>query len=138
MNEKPDISSLLSMLSNNGEMKNKIPEEMLSTLMSSFVSSSHSENTSKVTDHPNLNQTTSADNTIDTNPSSNPIPDMEMMMKLMKIAQSSQQDSPSKDLLKSLKPFLNDSRKEKVDQYIKLLGMTKALEMFHELGDEPK
>lgn len=124
MSEKPDLSNLFSMLASNSEVKNAIPEELLTTLMSS---SSHSNS--------NINTVNASDNT---SSSSNNIPDMEMVTKLMQVIKSSNQNSPGKDLLKSLKPFLNDSRKEKVDQYIKILGMTKALEMMNELGDKPK
>ena len=63
-------------------------------------------------------------------------PNMDMMMKIMKLMQNSNASSPSKDLLISLKPFLSNSRKEKVDQYIKLMGITKIFEIFNELGDK--
>ena len=46
------------------------------------------------------------------------------------------ESSPSKNLLKSLKPFLSDSRKQKVDQYINLLGITRVFEIFKEMGDK--
>lgn len=59
---------------------------------------------------------------------------MEMMMKLMKIMKSANDPSPSKELLMSLKPFLNDSRKEKVDQYINIIKIAKMIEIFNELG----
>lgn len=129
MNEKPDISTLFSMLSNNEDFKNKNPEEILAKLMSS-----NSFNTSSSSD----NQTYNSTNTSNDNSYSNDIPDMEIMMKFMRIMKSSNENNPSKDLLNSLKPFLNDSRKEKVDQYIKILGITKALETFNDLGDNLK
>lgn len=129
MNEKPDISTLFSILSNNEDFKNKNPEEILAKLMSS-----NSFNTSSSSD----NQTYNSTNTSNDNSFSNDIPDVEIMMKFMRIMKSSNENNPSKDLLNSLKPFLNDSRKEKVDQYIKILGITKALEMFNDLGDNLK
>lgn len=122
MSDKPDLSALLAMLSNNNDKKNINPEELLANLMNSSNEKNSQSNTSE-------NSTVA---------SSNNMPDMEMMMKLMHIMKTSNQDSPSKELLKSLKPFLNDSRKEKVDQYIKILGMTKAFELLNELGDKPK
>lgn len=118
MSDKPDLSLLLSMLSS-GENKNINPEELLGNI----VNSSSNNN--------NINMD-------DNGPSSSDMPDMETIMKIMKVIKSSNQDSPSKDLLKSLKPFLNDTRQKKVDQYIKILGMTKALEIFNELGDTQK
>ena len=144
MSEKPDLSTLFSMLSNNnGENTFSSPEEILFKLMNS---SSNNQNTSvKESAFNNLNNTSTAenfnnescqDNIKNTNETN--MPDMETIMKIMKIMKASNQDSPSKELLKSLKPFLNENRKEKVDQYIKILGMTKALEIFNELGDKNK
>lgn len=124
MSETPDISALFSMLSNNDDIKNKKPEEILAKLMSSNINGNSNNSNSE--------------NYVDNEPSYDNTPDIETMMKLMKIMKSSNEKSPSKDLLNSLKPFLNDSRKEKVDQYIKILGITKALEMFNELGDNSK
>ena len=120
MSETPDLTALFSMLSNsnnNSDNKTPSPEDMLFNLMNSSDNSSNNSNSNK--------------NSTDFN-----IPDMETVMKLMKMMKSINDSSPSKDLLKSLKPFLNDSRKEKVDQYINLLGMTKIIEIFKEMGDK--
>ena len=124
MSEKPDISALFSMLSSNNDLKDKSPEELLAKLI---TSSSNNDVNSKNTENPTNNEAFQ-DN----------IPDMEMIMKLMKLMKASNEKNPSKDLLNSLKPFLNDSRKEKVDQYVKILGISKALEIFNDLGDNSK
>ena len=128
MSEMPDLSVLFSMLANSNNNNNNSndsnankTEEMLATLINS------SSNTSNDTSN-----NTTADNFMGN------MPDMETIMKIMKVMQASNQDSPSKELLKSLKPFLKDSRKEKVDQYIKILGMTKVFEIFNELGGNQK
>jgi len=39
-------------------------------------------------------------------------------------------------LLLSLKPYLKESRKSRVEQYVQLLNMTKIMEAFHETGGE--
>ena len=117
MNDKPDLSSLISLISNS----NINPEELLS----SFINSSSN----------NDNQTQNNSSEEKNTPSEN-IPDMKTIMKIMEIFKSSNQDNPSKDLLKSLKPFLNDSRKEKVDQYISILGISKVLEIFNNLNKD--
>lgn len=48
----------------------------------------------------------------------------------------SSSNDPRANLLKSLKPYLKESRKEKVDQYIKLFGMGKVFEMLNPLGGD--
>ena len=40
-----------------------------------------------------------------------------------------QKDNPSNNLLRSLKPYLRDSRKEKLDQYANLLNITKIADI---------
>lgn len=100
----------------------KSPEEILKQLMNSSA-----ENSSGTSSH-NEKQSETQGST----------PDMETMMKLMHILQSSQQNNPSKELLHSLKPFLNETRQEKVDQYIQLLGITKAIETFQEMENPSK
>lgn len=65
------------------------------------------------------------------------VPDMETMMKIMKVmnAMKSGENSPSTNLLNSLKPFLRDSKKEKVDQYIKFIKLSNVIS---EMNDEEK
>lgn len=60
------------------------------------------------------------------------------MMKVKKIMDSMKENrnDPRANLLKSLKPYLKESRKEKVDQYISLFGMGKVFEMLGPLGGD--
>ena len=62
--------------------------------------------------------------------------DMNTMLKIKAIMDSlkSSQSDPRANLLKSLKPYLKESRKAKVDQYIQIFGMEKAFEMLNPLG----
>ena len=64
--------------------------------------------------------------------------DMATIMKMKKIMDSmkSNRDDPRANLLKSLKPYLKQSRKEKVDQYIQIFGMGKMFEMLGPLGGD--
>ena len=51
---------------------------------------------------------------------------------------NSNSNDPRANLLLSLKPYLKESRREKVDQYIKFFGMSKVLEMFNNSGGDSK
>ena len=51
---------------------------------------------------------------------------------------NSEQNSSRANLLRSLKPYLNHSRQEKVDQYIQLLNMEKVFEMLNNDGGGKK
>ena len=57
--------------------------------------------------------------------------DMETIIKMKNIIEKmNNKNDPRSNLLKSLKPYLNDTRKDKVDQYIELLNMSKAMDIF--------
>lgn len=66
--------------------------------------------------------------------------DMGTMLKMKQVMDSinSSKDDPRTNLLLSLKPYLKDSRKKKVEQYIKLFGIEKAFQAFDFLGGENK
>lgn len=66
--------------------------------------------------------------------------DMETMLKMKSIMDKMKNtgNDPRANLLMSLKPYLKDSRKDKVDQYIKMINMSKAFELFNNLGGENK
>lgn len=66
--------------------------------------------------------------------------DIGTMLKMKSIIDSmnKQQNDPRANLLRSLKPYLKNSRKEKVDQYIKLFSMGKVFEMINPLGGGDK
>ena len=64
--------------------------------------------------------------------------DMETMMKLAKLmsAMNSSQNNASTNLLYALKPFLRNSKQEKIDQYAQLLKMSSILEEMNKSGGE--
>ncbi len=65
-------------------------------------------------------------------------PDIETMMKLAKImnTMNSTQNSASTNLLYALKPFLRESKKEKVDQYAQFLKMSSILNEMNKSGGD--
>ncbi len=57
--------------------------------------------------------------------------DFETIMKMKTIIDKmNTKDDPRANLLKSLKPYLNENRKSKVDQYIQLMNMSKVIDVF--------
>ena len=72
----------------------------------------------------------------DSNNSNNFNFDINTMMKMKNIMDkmnSSRNDTRS-NLLQSLKPYLNDNRKERLDQYMQFLNISKVLEAFNSEG----
>lgn len=80
----------------------------------------------------NKNENNSNDSSLDI--------DMDTLLKMKQLLSSmnSNKDDPRTNLLISLKPYLKESRQKKVDQYIKLFGISKAFEIFNTLGGDDK
>ncbi|MBR3162583.1 MAG: hypothetical protein IKF17_00575 [Clostridia bacterium] len=58
--------------------------------------------------------------------------DVETIIKLKGIIDNiNSKDDPRANLLYSLKPYLRDSRKAKLDQYVNLLNMTKIVDLLN-------
>ena len=62
-------------------------------------------------------------NTYTSSANSSGMPDMETMMRIMNImnAMNLPENNASANLLNSLRPFLRESKQDKVDQYIKFI-----------------
>lgn len=102
MNEMPDITSILNMINGMKSSEEKINENSFDGgKIFSGMDSVGNDN----------------------------MPDMETMLKIMKVmnAVKSGENNPSTNLLNSLKPFLRDSKREKVDQYIKFIKISNVL-----------
>ena len=117
------INQISSMLKNN-----EIPEE-IKTMVSGLGQNNKENSTSSNIATPNKN-------------SSSPTPDidMETILKIKKVMDSMKEtrNDPRANLLRSLKPYLKDSRKDKIEQYIQFLGIEKAFESFGSLGGDKK
>ncbi len=87
-----------------------------------------------------MNNLASSDNNSSNTSSDTSNIDIDTMLKMKKVIDSmnKQQNDPRANLLRSLKPYLKQSRKEKVDQYIKLFSMGKVFEVLNPLGGEKK
>ena len=130
MNE--DMSNLMEQI-NNMMKNNQIPDDIKNIINSMSQNSSNSGNTDSQVKDTSSSENTSSD-------SSMPEFDMATIMKLKRVMESmkSSSNDPRANLLKSLKPYLKESRKEKVDQYIQIFGMGKVFEMFNPLGGDSR
>lgn len=135
-----DMSSLMNQI-NNMIKNNQIPEEIQNMIGSLSQSSNLS---TKKTPQPKTS-TTSDDDISSSNSSSQdldsfPELDINTIMKMKKLMDSmkSSKDDPRANLLRSLKPYLKESRKSKVEQYIQIFSIGKVFETFNSLGGENK
>lgn len=139
MSDMPDLSTLFEMLNSKGIDANELMKNLSGNTSSSDCNSHNSAQNSC------NNSSTYSDNTVfasanSCNNSDNGMPDMETMLKIAKImkAMNSNKSNPSADLLCSLKPFLRESKKEKVDQYVKFLKMSSIISEMNKPGGDLK
>ena len=119
-----DMSDVLNKL-NNIAGSNNISPDMVNNLFNMLNNSNNSKNQ---TFNESSDNTSSSQNYNNFN--TNGI-DFETIMKMKTIIDKmNTKDDPRSNLLQSLKPYLNDSRKSKVDQYIQLMNMSKVMDVF--------
>ena len=123
-----DMNNLMEQF-NKMLQNNEFPDELKSAL-NNFKNSSNNANSSNTS---NKNSGGNTDSTI-------PDLDINTILKMKQVMESmnSNKNDPRSNLLMSLKPYLKESRKKKVDQYVKLFGLGKAFEMLNSLGGENK
>ena len=84
----------------------------------------------------NSNNNDTSNNNFNSNYHNNFNLDFETIMKMKRAMDifNSSKNSPEANLLLSLKPYLNNNRKQKLDQYMQFLNISKVLEVFNNNG----
>ena len=87
-----------------------------------------------------LNSSTQNSNNHDSNNSTSNLNfDMNTIMKMKSIMENmNNKNDPRANLLYSLKPYLRDSKKDKLDQYVNLLNVSKIAELMNKNTDNNK
>lgn len=129
--DKNTMDKLNSMLKNGNlnDMISQIPPDAIKNF-SNMISNNH---TNSSTDNTDENPTNTSCSNNSTNFDFNNI-DINTMMKMKSIMEkmNSHSNDPRTNLLQSLKPYLRDEKKDKLDQYSKLLNMTALMELFNQ------
>lgn len=117
------INKFSSMLNNNSSSKEtsssnsgnlNISPETISAMVQMLSSNSNSEETREKTEH-----------------TSTPNIDIETILKFKNVFEKmNSNDDPRSKLLLALKPYLKESRKEKLEQYIQLFNISKVIDIF--------
>lgn len=132
-----DMSDVFDKL-NSFAGQNNISPDMVNNLLNMFNNTSNNNgNSNSSNEHTSQSSDTSSNNQ-DSSFNSSGI-DFETIMRMKSIIDKMNiKDDPRSNLLQSLKPYLKDSRKSKVDQYIQLMNMSKVMEMFSSMGGDKK
>lgn len=127
------------------EILNKFSAMMNSSKNPETDSSNNSDNSTK-SDNPSIspetisnmikilgvnNSTNNGNTSNDENSSSMPNIDIETIIKFKTVFDKmNSKDDPRAKLLRALKPYLKESRKEKVEQYIQFFNISKVIDLF--------
>lgn len=133
-----DMSDIFNKL-NNFAGQNNISPEMVNNLFTMFNNSNNSDNQNSNLNSSDTSSNQNYDNSANTqsNPFGNSGIDFETIMKMKTIIDKmNTKNDPRSNLLQSLKPYLKDSRKSKVDQYIQLMNMSKVMDVFPFMGGD--
>ena len=101
--------------------------------MSSNSNETSFENLQAILSNMNLNSNNSNNENNKQENNNNFNLDFETIMKMKRAMDifNSSKNSPEANLLLSLKPYLNNNRKQKLDQYIQFLNISKVIEAFN-------
>lgn len=125
-----DMSDLMAKLNS---MLGSDSANGLKDMINNFSNSNSTDNSSSDNSY---STASSSGNTEDDNSNFNIDFDTIMKMKSVMDAMNSKKNDPRAKLLMSLKPYLKDSRKQKLDQYVQLLNMSSVFELFKENGGD--
>ena len=120
---------------------NQIPDD-IKKIINNFQNTSANNVQSKNLNNQNTNNqnVNNHNNTSDNNQTESSIPNIDIntlmkMQNIMSKMKNSENDDMSK-LLLSLKPYLRDDKKDKIDEYIKLIKMGKMTQLFETFGGD--
>ncbi len=139
--DKNTMDKLNSMLNNGNlnDMISQIPPDALKNFSNMMNSNNASTPTppNASSQESNNNSTSSSTSNSDSRTNSSNFDfnniDINTMMKMKNIIEKMNNSSdPRSNLLQSLKPYLRNEKKDKLDQYSKILNMTNLMELFNQ------
>lgn len=138
MNFDENTINKLKDMMNKGELNDvisQIPPEMIQNFSSMMNNNNTKQVNSSNSENINANNTTkNSNNSFDfSNIDMNTILKMKSIMDKM-----NNSNDPRSNLLYSLKPYLREGRKEKIDQYANLLNIAKMTELFKDTNTNNK
>jgi len=131
-----DMSEMIQKLSSMINNSNNSNSENNNSDISSDSNETSFENLQGILANMNFNSNNNENNNNTQSSNNNFNFDFETIMKMKSIMDSfnSAKNSPEANLLLSLKPYLNNNRKQKLDQYIQFLNLSKVIEAFNSNG----
>ena len=132
LNVPDDVKRMINNGSSNdlNNLLSQVSPEMINNL--SNILNSNTQTSSQNSSNQNINNSTPNNN-------NNFNLDMNTIMKMKSIMENmNNKNDPRANLLYSLKPYLRDSKKDKLDQYVNLLNVSKIAELMNKNNDNKK
>lgn len=132
LNIPDDVKQMINSGSSNdlNNLLSQVSPEMINNL--SNILNSNTQTSSQNSSNQNINNSTPNNN-------NNFNLDMNTIMKMKSIMENmNNKNDPRANLLYSLKPYLRDSKKDKLDQYVNLLNVSKIAELMNKNNDTKK
>ena len=132
LNVPDDVKQMINSSSSNdlNNLLSQVSPEMINNL--SNILNSNAQTSSQNSSNQNINNSTPNNN-------NNLNLDMNTIMKMKSIMENmNNKNDPRANLLYSLKPYLRDSKKDKLDQYVNLLNVSKIAELMNKNNDNKK
>ena len=132
LNVPDDVKQMINNGSSNdlNNLLSQVCPEMINNL--SNILNSNAQTSSQNSSNQNINNSTPNNN-------NNFNLDMNTIMKMKSIMENmNNKNDPRANLLYSLKPYLRDSKKDKLDQYVNLLNVSKIAELMNKNNDNKK
>ncbi len=132
LNVPDDVKQMINSGSSNdlNNLLSQVSPEMINNL--SNILNSNTQTSSQNSSNQNINNSTPNNN-------NNFNLDMNTIMKMKSIMENmNNKNDPRANLLYSLKPYLRDSKKDKLDQYVNLLNVSKIAELMNKNNDNKK
>ena len=130
MNFDENTVNKLKDMMNKGKLNDvisQIPPEMIQNFSSMMSGNNNNSNNN------NNNQNNSSNNQNSTNNFDFSNIDMNTILKMQSImSKMNNSNDPRSNLLQSLKPYLRDEKRNKIDQYSNLLNMANLIELFNQ------
>ena len=132
LNVPDDVKQMINNGSSNdlNNLLSQVSPEMINNL--SNILNSNTQTSSQNSSNQNINNSTPNNN-------NNFNLDMNTIMKMKSIMENmNNKNDPRANLLYSLKPYLRDSKKEKIDQYVNMLNITKLADIINKPNNNEK
>lgn len=139
-NIPPEVQQMINNLQNNSQNSNNNSPNNSNIDINNILSQVSPEMINNLSSMLNTNNSSKSSTTNSNSKSQNNLNiDMNTILKMKSLMENmNNNNNPRANLLYSLKPYLRDSKKNKVDQYVNMLNITKLAEFMNKPNDDKK